>query len=115
VTEPLNAHVKDRLENTLHRLVCSHKLPLEQAQREIAADWTQAYVTYIGSLPTGTSQAAGAGPTDGTCPRTTPVKVSRAGIYHLPVGDPAYARTKAVACFGTPQDAAAAGYRAPQH
>src|SRR5713226_9402585 len=34
VTRPLNARVKDRLENTLHKLVCTHKLPLEQAQRE---------------------------------------------------------------------------------
>jgi hypothetical protein len=29
ITEPLNAHVKDRLENKLHELVCSGQLPLE--------------------------------------------------------------------------------------
>lgn len=47
VTQPLNAHVKDRLENKLHRLVCAGALPLEQAQREIAADWTKAYEKYV--------------------------------------------------------------------
>jgi hypothetical protein len=45
MTHPLNAHVKDRLENTLHRLVCGGKLPLDQAQHEIATNWTRAYVT----------------------------------------------------------------------
>lgn len=114
VTQPLNAHVKDRLENTLHRLVCSGKLPLEHAQKAIAVDWTQAYVTYLGPLPMATEQSAVQGPTEGACPATTPIKVSKAGIYHLP-DDPYYARTKAVACYATPQEAEAAGYRAPKH
>ncbi|MET3448171.1 hypothetical protein [Ralstonia sp. 1138] len=39
---------KDRLENRLHTLVCSRKLPLEQAQREMAHDWIAAYKRYIG-------------------------------------------------------------------
>ena len=30
---------KDRLENELHRLVCSGQMPLAEAQREIARDW----------------------------------------------------------------------------
>jgi hypothetical protein len=46
-TQPWNAHVKDRLENVLHRLVCSGQLPLETAQRDIAADWIAAYKKYF--------------------------------------------------------------------
>jgi hypothetical protein len=43
VTEPWNAHVKDALENELHRLVCKGELDLPTAQREIAGDWIGAY------------------------------------------------------------------------
>lgn len=50
-TKPLNAHVKDRLENKLHRLVCSGKLSLPEAQKAIAQDWIEAYKTYVGPLP----------------------------------------------------------------
>ena len=106
--------VKDRLENTLHKLVCAEKLPLAQAQQEVAADWTKAYVKYVGPLPTGTSQATSQDTVDGTCSATAPVKVSQAGIYHLP-GDSSYTRTRAVSCFPTAQDAQAAGFRAPRH
>ena len=38
VTEPLNAHVKDKLENVLHELVCSGKLSLKEAQKAIATN-----------------------------------------------------------------------------
>lgn len=51
VTQPLNAHTKDHLEVTLLHLVRDGKVPLAQAQREIAADWTKAYVKYVGPLP----------------------------------------------------------------
>jgi hypothetical protein len=37
-TEPWNAHLKDKLEDRLHELVCSGQIPLEQAQKEIATD-----------------------------------------------------------------------------
>lgn len=47
-TRPWNASVKDRLENWLHREVCAGRMPLEEAQREIAADWTAAYRKYLG-------------------------------------------------------------------
>ena len=50
-TTPLNAHVKDTLENKLHRLVCQGGVPLEQVQKDVATDWTAAYVKYIGPLP----------------------------------------------------------------
>ena len=38
-----NAHVKDDLENRLHRMVCSGELDLATAQRDIAANWIAAY------------------------------------------------------------------------
>lgn len=44
---PWNAHNKDRLENQLHKLVCSGKLTLAQAQSMIVKDWITAYKTYI--------------------------------------------------------------------
>lgn len=31
---------KDRVENLLHKRVCSDQMPLTEAQREIATDWT---------------------------------------------------------------------------
>jgi hypothetical protein len=49
-TKPWNAHVKDRLDNYLHRQVCDGKVPIEQAQSEIAKDWIAAYRKYIGDL-----------------------------------------------------------------
>ena len=43
-----NAHVKDKLEERLHELVCSRKLDLATAQHDIAADWIAAYKKYVG-------------------------------------------------------------------
>lgn len=40
-------HEKDVLEDTLHDLVCSHKLDLATAQDDIATDWYAAYVKYV--------------------------------------------------------------------
>ena len=51
ITKPLNAHVKDAVENKLHELICKRQLSVETAQRAIAADWTAAYRKYIGALP----------------------------------------------------------------
>ena len=50
-TQPLNAHIKDRLEHKLHDLVCSGQLDLMQAQQEIANNWIEAYEKYIGAVP----------------------------------------------------------------
>lgn len=47
-TRPWNARTKDALETRLHALVCAGRLPLEQAQREIATDWIGAYERYVG-------------------------------------------------------------------
>jgi len=42
-----NAHVKDALEDRLHRMVCEGKLDLATAQRDIATDWIAAYKKYF--------------------------------------------------------------------
>lgn len=46
---PWNAHVKDRIENELHRQVCAGQLTPEQAQTMIAKDWIGAYRRIFGS------------------------------------------------------------------
>jgi hypothetical protein len=46
-TKPWNARVKDRLENELHRRVCTGELDLGTAQRQIAGNWIQAYRYYF--------------------------------------------------------------------
>ena len=45
------SYAKDRLEDRLHALVCEGRVPLAQAQREIAADWIAAYRRYVGPQP----------------------------------------------------------------
>jgi hypothetical protein len=42
-----DAHKKDRLENALHRLVCTGALPLADAQAQIRADWRAAFARYV--------------------------------------------------------------------
>ena len=39
---------KDRLEDRLHELVCTHRLALARAQSAIAGDWVAAYRRYVG-------------------------------------------------------------------
>jgi hypothetical protein len=48
---PLNAHVKDDVENKLHEMICNGQIGVSQAQQEIAHDWTVAYAKYVGPLP----------------------------------------------------------------
>jgi hypothetical protein len=42
-----NAHVKDVMEEHLHKMVCAGKLDLATAQRDIATDWIAAYKRYF--------------------------------------------------------------------
>ena len=42
-----DAHVKDALEDRLHRMVCEGKIDLVTAQREMAGDWISAYKKYF--------------------------------------------------------------------
>lgn len=51
ISKPLNAHVKDVLEDKLHELVCTGGLPIETAQKAIAQNWVTAYQKYVGPLP----------------------------------------------------------------
>lgn len=41
------AKVKDRLERRLQRLVCTEKLPLDEAQSAVYVNWQDAYHTYV--------------------------------------------------------------------
>ena len=45
------SYTKDRLEDRLHTLVCHGRVPLAQAQRDIASDWIAAYKRYVGPNP----------------------------------------------------------------
>jgi hypothetical protein len=42
-----NSYVKDQLEDRLHRMVCERKIPLSEAQRDIATNWIAAYKKYF--------------------------------------------------------------------
>jgi len=46
-------HVKDKLENKLHQLVCAGTLNLRRTQRQIATNWISLYTKVFGSPPTG--------------------------------------------------------------
>lgn len=43
-----NAHMKDRLENRLHKEVCAGNLGLDAARKAISSDWRKAYRQYFG-------------------------------------------------------------------
>ena len=66
-TQPWNARVKDQLENFLHAEVCAGRMPIEQAQREIAEDWIAAYQKYLGE-PTLAPHTPRANPAPSACP-----------------------------------------------
>jgi hypothetical protein len=40
---PWNAHIKDTLENELHKLVCAGTITGDQARKEISIDWVASY------------------------------------------------------------------------
>lgn len=46
-TKPWNAHIKDKLENHLHKLVCAGTITLQEAQHAISTNWIDAYKKYI--------------------------------------------------------------------
>ena len=47
-TQPWNAHLKDTLENRLHKEVCAGRLTLKAARQMIVSDWREAYRHYYG-------------------------------------------------------------------
>lgn len=62
LTQPWNAHVKDKLENELHAEVCSGKVDLPTAQHDISTDWIAAYKKYFHTnLPLSASSGGSAG------------------------------------------------------
>jgi hypothetical protein len=50
-TRPWNANVKDRLESYLHVEICAARIPVAQAQKDIAMDWIAAFQKYLGGSP----------------------------------------------------------------
>ena len=46
-------HVKDQLENVVHRAVCGGAIGLRAAQRQIAGNWEQLYQRVLGVEPQG--------------------------------------------------------------
>jgi hypothetical protein len=51
--DPAGYHVKDKLENKLHDLVCDGKRQLRATQRKIASDWQALYKSVFGVAPSG--------------------------------------------------------------
>lgn len=47
-TAPWNAHLKDKLENRLHKEMCAGHITLKKAQDMISHDWRVAYKHYYG-------------------------------------------------------------------
>ena len=50
LTGPYGAHVKDKMENIVHELLCSHKISLKAAQAAFAPDWVKGYKKYVGPI-----------------------------------------------------------------
>ena len=44
---PWGAHIKDELENRLHKLVCAGTITLPEAQNAITSNWIKAYEKYV--------------------------------------------------------------------
>lgn len=42
-----NAHMKDKLENKLHTLMCSGTISQADAQKAISTNWIDAYIKYV--------------------------------------------------------------------
>ena len=87
----IGARVKDKIENALHRLVCSGVIKLKTAQRLIATDWRGAYQKFVGYLPkfsltkkttaSGGSRSTGTPSGSGTDPRFPTCKAANAAGY----------------------------------
>ena len=71
------AHLKDRVENRLHTLVCDGEISLAAAQRAIASNWYTAYQTYVGTP--GTPVAASTAPAPAPPRTSTPAAAPALG------------------------------------
>jgi len=47
LTGQWGARAKDKLENTMHLLVCSHQITLAAAQQVFMTDWIAGYKKYV--------------------------------------------------------------------
>jgi hypothetical protein len=56
------AEQKDAVENWLHQEVCAGRLPLAEAQRQIATDWRAAYAALPEAAKSQVGEGAGEGP-----------------------------------------------------
>ena len=65
---PTGARVKDLIENKLHELVCSDKIPLVDAQNSIATNWFVAYQRYILGISAAETPAVTPSPTTVSTP-----------------------------------------------
>ena len=86
----IGARVKDRVENVLHKLVCSGVIKLKTAQKLIATNWRGAYAKFVGFLPkfsltkkpSASSGSSGGKPSGaGTDPRFATCKAANAAGY----------------------------------
>lgn len=129
ITEPLNAHIKDRLENKLHEMICSGQIDIKVAQHEIAADWIAAYRKYVGPEPSGsdTHQEQHYAKVKSEPPQQQQATISssqtgeiignrRSHIYHKP-GCPDYDKVSEQnrLTFKSVAEAERAGYRAAKN
>src|SRR5262249_55036104 len=109
VTSPYNAHVKDKLENKLHQMVCKGEIDLKAAQHAIATDWIGAYRKYFETnIPPITGGNSPLGP-----PRSGKIIRNKNNKnYHMP-RCPGYDRVSAAnrVTFRTSAEAEVAGYR----
>ena len=114
-TQPWNAHVKDALENRLHKDVCDGSLDLKVAQQDIAKDWIAAYKKYFHKdLPVSKGgRNVAASKTNSAPPAEAKEQVwvnLRSGIFWRP-GAQYYGKTKQ-GKYMTEAEAVNAGYRA---
>jgi hypothetical protein len=83
-TQPWNAHVKDKLENELHAEVCSGKISLATAQRDISHDWIAAYKRYFRTgAPLGRGRGGGATRRHDRAATARPASAQPLGIHAL--------------------------------
>lgn len=100
-TQPWNAHVKDALENRLHKDICSGSIDMKVAQQAIAKDWIACYKqTFHTDVPLSKgskgrrSRTAGSSSSSATATSTGQVWVNtKSGKYFLP-GSRYYGKTK---------------------
>lgn len=130
ITEPWNAHVKDRLENNLHKMICSGEIDIKAAQHEIATDWIASYKKHVGLEPSTSSSHHDSRSTKEN-PNASPIAPSmasssaqtaeiignkRSHIYHKP-GCPDYDKVSEQnrVMFRSIAEAEQAGYRAAKN